>query len=492
MSHWTPPSALWRYPGPDLRLPRWTVARALASGMTYELLQHPAQAMGPFLERTDRAGLARWLPRTPPGEPRQEWILPAAFPPGTDLAIAVTVTVTGAVRTIAPRRAISAADRDTAPEPTFYLDPVTRQLSLRNLFMRAAEAQSGDGVYTITGETDGLVPDTGIYWRTYPTQPWRWLSPESETASGATFQLPVSGAVFLSYGSQALLTALPSGTARVTSPFGLSVRLPLIARPLPNRIDGWGELIGLPRFRDEDDRAYKARQVRYLLVGAGTERPIASLRIAAQLGLLSQFLWSGTGPLVIDPTGASGFTEVIVAGVPRLLTVQEELLPLGDGLTYAASHAGWKRGYLVTAGGIPAAGASLSGSLVTFVHAPSGRVAAQYTVERWREQRLATGTIGTIVAGTGMPSGAYNVLASRAVTLLSPDLPQVQTDHLLLPNEQPNGLFRALAETLAARSTRTIGRARWGLGEWLDPGDGLRPDQMARLPVPFDRASGSV
>lgn len=481
----------WLRLGPEVYLPQWVTARASQRGLLYQLLQVAAEQAVPFSLNARRVFASRWLGEAEVGIDRLGWRLARAFPRDQELTLSFTCPTADGPASGSIRRARTRFDYETAPEPVWWRSD-QGELLLRNLHLRTVQIEAGDGVYSIIGgESRGLVPDTGYYYRRNPAQGWEWLSPESPNASGRSFSLPLSGTYLIAYGSLGVLESLGIGSVTVRWPGGQSVPLPLSPLTPENLFDQYGRLLGLPRLDDENNLVYKRRLLTLTKGPPDTSQAGVIRGIAAELGQLTEHTWDGVSDLLLDPTGALGITAVFVPGVPELREIQEELTPASGGLVCWASYAPWRPGGLVLVEGVPVKNAQVSGSQVLLAQPASGRITAQYSIRQYHRVLAGSGFIGTLAAGTGVPSGAYPVLVSHHVGVTAPALLAVQRDRLLDASGLPTALFVELAQVLGAGNPTVWGRARWGAAAaWFAAGENPADRPItARMPLPFDRVS---
>lgn len=475
--------------GPEHYLPSWTTAHAERTGKLFLLLQHLAEQSVAVQQEARRAALRQWLGEAEVGERRLQWGVRQSLSPGRDMLLTYATVIGSAVVSGAVRQAISPFDFDTAVDPVWYATPTDLRIWLRNLHMRQVTAISPNPVYSICEEQlAGMVPDAGIFYRRSTENQWEWLSPESPLVTGTIyFSLPASGVWQLAYGSQRLLTALnASGTITTRWTGGQSVPLPLLLQRPANVFDSYGALIGIPRFLQEDNRAYKRRLLSEMEAPGDPTLGGVVRGICSRLGKLIRVVWDGTSDLALDATGASGITFTFLPQVDQLRQITEPLTPLA-GLTtqFIATYSNWQNGYLVLVDGVPEGNTSLAGNIVTLSRLVSGAVTATYSVRQYDLDAGPSGFISGIRVGTGLASGAYSVFCSCHVNARVVDLPSYQRSFLLTAAGLPNQLFLELARQLTESNPTTFGRARWGPGAYWFTGAEDQP-QSARLPVPMD------
>jgi hypothetical protein len=479
--------------GPEVYLPSWVRAHtdttlSPASGnLLFNLFQHWAEGFVPFRGQLHRGRENRWLISARVKEPRFEW---SVLNKSSDLPKSILFTAPVLTRVISGvvRQATSLFDFDLSVDPVWWLDPISRQLRFRNLHVKQATKTSSNGLYSLCGESDGAVPDSGVYWRRHPDQSWEWIDPESpqyQSDNGPSFTVPFTGTILIAWGSQSLLTGLLSGSVRIAGPGGQSVDLPLAWIDRPNLFDGYGDLLALPRLPREDNLSYKRRLLTETEIPYDESESGASRAIAARLGLIASLRWDGVSTLPIDPGDVSGITAIRIASVDRIRSVQESLLPIDAGLrTYHATYPNWRHGWLLFVDGIPEPGVSLSGNVVTLSRSTSGAVLAQYAVDQYRIQYSSSGTIRALLPGTGLSSGGYQVLLARGVAVHSTDRLEFRRDRLLDARGLPNGLFLDLSSALLRDNPTLFARARWDHASWLHQSD--RTPASVHLQVPMD------
>lgn len=474
--------------GPEHYLPSWTTAHAERTGTLFQLLQHLAEEQVSVQQEVRRATRRQWLSVAEVGERRLQWGVRKSFPVGRELLLTFSAVVGSSVVSGTVRQAISSFDFDSAVDPVWYATPADLRIWVRNLHMRQGVVNSADGVYSICEEVPvGLVPDTGVFYRRSPANHWEWLSPDA--VSGLiSFSLPSGGPWQVAYGSQSLLEALnAAGTVTAMWAGGRSVPLSLILQDPFNVFDGYGVLIGIPRFPDEDNLAYK-RRLLIEMEAPGDPTVGGVVRgICSRLGQLSRRTWDGASDLSLDLTGVSGITQVLLPQVTRLREVTEPLTPSGGMFTtkFVATYGSWRNGWLVLVDGIPEANLTLDNNIVTLARPVSGAVSATYSIQQYSLTTVASGYIGGLEVGTGLASGSYSVFLSRYVNAHVVDLPSYQRDHLLDASGLPNQLFIELARRLTESNPTTFGRARWGhTASWFEETEDQPP--AARLPIPMD------
>jgi hypothetical protein len=476
--------------GPEHYLPSWTTAHAERTGKLFQLLQHLAEEEVSVQNEARRASLRQWLIEAEVGEQRIQWGVQKSFPPGRDMLLTFSATVAGSVVSGSVRQATSPFDFDSAVDPVWYAMPSDLRIWVRNLHMRQGAVTSPDGVYSLCEEFPvGLVPDTGIFFRRSTSNNWEWMSPESAAVTGVlSFSLPSGGPWQIAYGSQSLLTALnAAGTLTASWIGGQTIPMALVPRKPYNVFDGYGSLIGIPRFLYEDNLAYKRRLLDEMEAPGDPTVGGVVRGICSRLGQLNKRRWDGASTLTLDTTGASGITHLFLPQVDQYREVTEQLAPSGGTITpkFLATYGSWRNGWLVLVDGVPEANVSLSSNIVTLSRPVSGAVTATYSVQQYRLTTIASGYIGNLEVGTGLASGSYSVFLSRYVDAHVVDLPDYQRDHLLDATGLPNQLFLELARKLTENNPTAFGRARWGLGaNWFDESEDQPPS--ARLPIPMD------
>jgi hypothetical protein len=295
--------------------------------------------------------------------------------------------------------------------------------------------------------------------------------------------LPASGSLVVRYGSQARLTELSGATLQVLGGDRRSVQLDLILDPFPNILDGYGQLLGLPRLRGEDNREYRERLLLFLQSPPDTTVGGLLRRLGAAFGQLGLAHWDGVTTLTLDDGGLA-LQEVRVLEVARYQQYEEELLPDPDGSRFYAHTGGWRGGAGVWVAGLPRQDYSLSGQVVTFTTPVSGRVTARYTVEQFSFTRDTSGNILTLVPGHGLPSGQYRVLYTGRVKAFGLDQPEFQVDYLLTAEGLPNRLYLELATQLVRSAPHLLAQARWGGAVWTSRAE--VPPHGPRLALAFD------
>jgi hypothetical protein len=313
------------------------------------------------------------------------------------------------------------------------------------------------------------------------------VSPESDLSSGFTVWLPASGGVNFYYGDQDILTDVASGVLLVQYRGGRTINLPLRQIPVANIFDAFGTLFGIPRFVGEDNLAYKQRLLAEAVSPATTDRGGVIRGVASRLGQLHVRAWDGVSTLQLDTTGASGITALRVVEFPRFREITETLSPSGLN-RFIATHDSWRPGYLILVDGVPDPEAAVAGNVVTLARIATGAVSATYSIEQWSTTSNVSGTIHSLLPGTGIPSGDWRVLYACHVQAYPVDLPSVKQGLLLQANGLPNQLFLELAHRLTEDNPTAFGRARWGSGAAWFVGSDERP-ALTRLPIVFDDTS---
>ncbi len=467
--------------GSSRYLPRWTRAATEADSFTSQFLRTLDAQSQDAAQAVSLLQASRWLPELPEGLTYRRWTVGCPFSLGDDLQLVVST----ANYSFPVRRAVSPFDYERTLDPVWWGDRTTGRIFLRNLAAKESEAASASGVYTVSGEDTGFVPDEDVHYR-YRTEPgWHRLPCESVVASGSTFTIPASGVLALNYHSQGLLTELEDGVVRISRVGGGTPSLPLEADFQLNLLDGYGRLLGLPRLDGETNGAYKARLLTFLQAPSDTTVGGFLRGVGAELGTLYSTQWDGISSLTLDTNGSLKLREVLVVGVPRLRQFEDELTP-ASGTTVFTAHCGpWREGALVWIDGIPARNWSISGNRVTFTAPVSGRVTARYSVTSWSTTSDTSGNLRTIAAGTGLPSGSYTVVYAGQVRATTLDLPDTLRDRLLSAAGLPNQLYLDLARLLVQDDPTLFARARWGQASWLSRSED-HPG-LSRLVVPFDQ-----
>jgi hypothetical protein len=466
---------------PETRLPRWmrpAYDRETLLSHFFCWSTNEEYRLEGHIERLLRG---RWLPTAHVNETRLLWTARFTYPRGDGRELRVTVTAgTG---TILVRQARSWHEFSTAIDPVWYFDTTTRQFLLGALYMRQTTLFAASGVYTIVGESEGLVPDTGVYWSTHSGMPRRWLDAENPELSGTVFSIPpVDVALFASYGSQSTLSALSSGTVVISWQGSETISLPLLEQEVPNLFDGYGSLLGVTRLDREDNLTYKRRMLTLIQAAPGCDIGGVIRGVAIRTGLAHTTQWNGVDNLTFT---VSGITAVHLVGVTRFRRISETLSSQGDGTRFYSTYSNPRPGWTAFVNGIPEPGVSVSGNLYTFSHAVTGVAVVDYYTETYRLAYGGDGYISGITAGTGLPSGKYTAVASRSISAYVPDLVSVQEERLLTADKLPNREFLELASLLQKDNPTAFGRARWESHDyWFASGE--EAPRNTRLPLPLD------
>jgi hypothetical protein len=456
-------------------LPNWSDGRHTSGSLLYQVLTSCTEGEGRLVSEIERGMLGRFLSTADYGEPYRVWAIDGDLSPHEEAKVTLTVSATD----IVVRRATSLFDFDTASDAVWWSDPGHHQLLLRNLAHRETTAVGAAGVYTISGETSWVTSDEDLFWRIQGNNFWTRIAAEKLPTSGDTVTLPHSGTVELRYSSATRLAALSGATVLVERNGKSSGSLPLQEAFLPNLLDGYGALLGIPRLEGEKGDHYRARLLREMLAPASPVVDGVVRGISSRFGWLYGVEWDGRTTVTF-----SGATSLTVIDAERLLVVEEELSPAGDGLNFYASLSGWRDGSLVTVDGIPQFAYSRTDNKVTFTSAISGRVAAEYSVEQYVLTQDSSGKITALTAGTGLPSGSYTILWTDDVQAWTVDEQDFLQTRLLTADGKPNRLYVELAQALTEGNPTTFGRARWGRASWFYRQDN-KPG-TTHLPVPFD------
>lgn len=467
--------------GIENRLPRWMRPSYDTTTTFSRFLRFPTAQGYRISDEIERLLRRRFLTTAWVKETRRGWTARFTYP--RDAAGQFHILYQAGSTSGIVRAASSPHDFWSATDPVWFPDSDGRGVRFEKLHFKQTDLIANQGVYTIVGESEGLVPDAGIYWRPAPTVPWRWLDAQSPAITGTTFRItPTTGGITVRYASQSLLSQLASGRVLIEWYGNRTLSLPLIPQDLPNIFDGYGKLLGLPRLEDEDNLAYKNRMLVLAQAPPGSTIEGVVRGVAARIGRIYTRDWDGVSTLTFS---ISGITAVHLVGIPRYRAITETLLPQSDRKTFYASYGGWLGGSSVLVDRIPQAGVSVSGSVVRLVHPTSGMVVASYFTQSYHLLYDGNGYITGIQPGTGIPSGRYTCIATRNVDAFVPDLPREQETRLLTPEGLPNRRFLELAEQIQARNPTVFARARWDTSSYWFPESEEKPVN-SRLPLPLD------
>lgn len=474
--------------GPQHYLPHWINASHTSSGHLSTLLEWVGEE-GEYLQQ-DFSPFERslYLGTIPLGLDRHRWTVPYYASRTEELLVRFQTSVLSGL----VQEARTDWEFTTATLPTWRYVEAEALLHFRNLHYREQTLSSATTTYTLTGEVEGRVRDSDLWWRESGDRRWRRLSSENPDVSGTSFVLPSSGTKTVRYGSQQVLNALSSGTVTVDR-YGGGSRLLSLQQLWPkNLLDDWGALFGLPRFENEDNQSYRDRLVTGVLVGDQTTEPGLLRGLANQLGLVQRVDWDGISTLTLDSSGVSGITNLWVRELPRYRKVEEDLFPApGSTTQFWSTYHTWSPGWLVLVDGVPTLGASVASGQVTLTEGTTGRVSAEYSLEHYSFSLNPSGSLAAVLPGCGVTSGSYQVIVSRSIDVHSLDNPDFRETELYTAEGLATLLLLDLSRELREGNPSALSRGRWGAeAVWLgaeEQGPGIQ-----YLPARFDYPSESV
>lgn len=390
------------------------------------------------------------------GEPRLGWTATSqTF--GRDITSVVILETNG--NSITPTRCNTPYEFIYSVAPCYYVEDDSTILYFRNLCNNHISTV-GNG--SVKFNSEGFIPGEDIY---YSGDKTKWFILEAGSSSidyfASTISLPITGSIYLVYGSSTLLSNIAGAKVSINGGPPTS----LISFDFWTSIDELGLLFDVPRFPQEDNNSYFSRLYTIYPFSGGATQDKLVQSIGRNLNLLSFNYWDGRSTLTWQASDQIKY--VWVHNLPQYDFVKTDLLYKGNGF-YSGTKTDWITPYILQEGEIITAPSS--GGRVFLDQNNYTDVWAEYKYLAW--STISSGeNVVQLSPSSNTEASLYKVAWAKGIKINTVNKKEYKNSRLLDPSGNALPYFYELGELIKQKVPITLSYTTWNQAHWFLPSE---------------------